>query len=157
MNSDSYSSLGRGAVSESASTTAVGHRGALATLLAALFGVTGLGSAAVAVVLPVIALDLELTAGRAALVVSCYSLALAVGSALDGRLGDHFGIRAPLVTGLGLMVTAAVLRAVMPALWPQVTHLTLSFAILAWSLAYALYLSLYAPVLLRKRVDGKPG
>ncbi|SFH87188.1 NnrS family protein [Modicisalibacter xianhensis] len=58
---------------------------------------------------------------------------------------------------LGLMVTAAVLRAVMPALWPQVTHLTLSFAILAWSLAYALYLSLYAPVLLRKRVDGKPG
>lgn len=98
-------------MTESASTTAGGHRGALATSLAALFGVTGLGSAAVAVVLPVIALDLDLTAGRAALVVSCYSLALAVGSAIFGRLGDLFGIRAPLVIGVGLMVTAACVGA----------------------------------------------
>lgn len=83
------------------------HRGALATALATLFGLTGLGSAAVAVVLPVIADDLEITSGRAALTVSCYSLALAVGSAIFGRLGDILGIRAPLVIGLGIMVTAS--------------------------------------------------
>lgn len=82
-------------------------RAAVATGLAILFGVTGLGSAAVAVALPTIVTDLDVTAGRAALVVSCYSLALAVGSAIFGRLGDIFGIRAPLVLGLSLMVAAA--------------------------------------------------
>ena len=50
-----------------------------------LFGITGLGSAAVAVALPTLADDLEVSTGRAALVVSCYSLALAVGSAVCGR------------------------------------------------------------------------
>lgn len=82
-------------------------RGAVATGLAVLFGVTGLGSAAVAVALPAIATDLDVTAGRAALVVSCYSLALAVGSAVFGRLGDIFGIRAPLALGLSIMMAAA--------------------------------------------------
>ena len=92
---------------DSALPRADDHRSALATALAVLFGLTGMGSAAVAVALPVIARDLELTAGRAALVVSCYSLALAVGSAIFGRLGDVLGIRAPLVIGLAVMVTAA--------------------------------------------------
>lgn len=92
------------------------HRGALATALAALFGLTGLGSAAVAVALPVIAGDLEITSGRAALVVSCYSLALAVGSAIFGRLGDLLGIRAPLVLGLTVMVTAACVGALVDSL-----------------------------------------
>src|SRR5699024_1630906 len=97
----------RGAMVDSALPRADDHRSALATALAVLFGLTGMGSAAVAVALPVIARDLELTAGRAALVVSCYSLALAVGSAIFGRLGDVLGIRAPLVIGLAVMVTAA--------------------------------------------------
>ncbi|MEC9483388.1 MAG: NnrS family protein [Halomonas sp.] len=74
-----------------------------------------------------------------------------------GHTGRPIAAPRGIGIALGLMVVAAVLRALMPALWPQVTHLTLSFAVLAWSLAYALYLSLYAPVLLRKRVDGQQG
>ena len=92
---------------DSALPRAEPHRGALATSLAVLFGLTGMGSAAVAVALPVIAGDLDVTAGRAALVVSGYSLALAVGSAIFGRLGDILGIRGPLVVGLAVMVAAA--------------------------------------------------
>ncbi len=92
------------------------HRGTLATALAVLFGATGLGSAAVAVALPVLTDDLGATPGRAALVVSCYSLALAVGSAIFGRLGDIFGIRAPLMVGLGLMTTAACAGALVDSL-----------------------------------------
>ncbi|WP_435202526.1 MFS transporter [Janibacter sp. GS2] len=101
---------------DSALPRATAHRGALATALAALFGVTGLGSAAVAVSLPVIALDLDVAPGRAALIVSCYSLALAVGSGVFGRLGDIYGIRAPFVIGLWVMVTAACVGALVDSL-----------------------------------------
>lgn len=101
---------------DSAPPRAEAHRGALATALAALFGLTGMGSAAVAVALPVIARDLDVTAGRAALVVSCYSLALAVGSAIFGRLGDILGIRAPLAIGLAVMITAACAGALVDGL-----------------------------------------
>lgn len=100
----------------SASPPPAQHRGTLAWAIAVLFGVTGLGSAAVAVALPAIANDLNLTAGRAALVVSCYSLALAVGSALFGRLGDFFGIRLPLLVGISIMVTAACAGALVDSL-----------------------------------------
>lgn len=88
----------------------------MASAIAVLFGVTGMGSAAVAVALPTLADDLELTAGRAALVVSCYSLALAVGSAICGRLGDLLGIRLPLLVGLGVMVAAACAGALVDSL-----------------------------------------
>ncbi|EYT58657.1 MFS transporter [Dietzia sp. UCD-THP] len=97
----------RGATISSANPPPTPHRGALAVALAVLFGVTGLGSAAVAVALPAISADLDLTAGRAALVVSCYSLALAVGSPVFGRLGDLFGIRLPLLVGMSVMLAAA--------------------------------------------------
>lgn len=83
----------------------------VAAALATLFGVTGLGSAAVAVSLPVLTDSLQVSPGRAALVVSCYALSLAVGSALMGRLGDRYGIRAPLVAGLIVMVVAACIGA----------------------------------------------
>lgn len=100
----------------SASPPPAPHRGTLAWAIAVLFGVTGLGSAAVAVALPAIAIDLDLTAGRAALVVSCYSLALAVGSAIFGRLGDFLGIRLPLLVGMSVMVTAASAGALVDSL-----------------------------------------
>lgn len=88
----------------------------VAAALAALFGVTGLGSAAVAVSLPVLADSLDATPGRAALVVSAYALSLAVGSAVMGRLGDIYGIRRPLVTGLVVMVVAASIGATVDSL-----------------------------------------
>ncbi|MGC3872554.1 NnrS family protein [Halomonas sp. GXIMD04776] len=58
---------------------------------------------------------------------------------------------------LGLMLAAAVFRALIPALWPQVTHWMLSSSILLWCLAYATFLMLYTKPLLSARVDGKEG
>ncbi len=92
------------------------YRGVLAGAFAVLFGVTGLGSAAVAVAVPAISDDLGLTTGRAALVVSCYSLSLAVGSAVFGRLGDLVGLRAPLLLGMSVMVAAACAGALVDTL-----------------------------------------
>lgn len=79
----------------------------LALMLAVLFGLTGMGSAAVAVSIPPLAEGLDSSIGRTTLVVSCYSLSLAVGCAVFGRLGDIYGIRTPLVAGIAVMVTAA--------------------------------------------------
>ncbi|MEN3121951.1 MFS transporter [Janibacter sp. LM] len=106
----------RGASISTAALPPQPHRAALASAIAVLFGVTGLGSAAVAVALPALSVDLGLTTGRAALVVSCYSLALAVGSAVFGRLGDMFGIRLPLLVGMSVMVTAACAGALVDSL-----------------------------------------
>ncbi|SHE30870.1 uncharacterized protein involved in response to NO [Modicisalibacter ilicicola DSM 19980] len=58
---------------------------------------------------------------------------------------------------LGLMLAATVLRALIPAIWPQVTHWMLSLSILLWCLAYATFLMLYTRPLLSARVDGKDG
>lgn len=58
---------------------------------------------------------------------------------------------------LGLMLAAAFFRALVPALWPQVTHWMLSLSILLWCLAYAVFLLLYTKPLLSARADGKEG
>lgn len=58
---------------------------------------------------------------------------------------------------LALMVLATILRALVPALWPQASHWTLSFAILFWCLAFAFYLFRYSHVLLQRRVDNADG
>ncbi|EPC00856.1 hypothetical protein L861_13785 [Litchfieldella anticariensis FP35 = DSM 16096] len=58
---------------------------------------------------------------------------------------------------LGLMVLAAVLRALVPALWPQVSHWTLSLSILCWLLAFSIFIGRYALSLLTARVDGQDG
>ncbi|WP_043531399.1 NnrS family protein [Litchfieldella xinjiangensis] len=58
---------------------------------------------------------------------------------------------------LGLMLLAAVLRALVPALWPQVSHWTLSLSILCWLVAFAIFVWHYARPLLTPRVDGQDG
>lgn len=58
---------------------------------------------------------------------------------------------------LGLMLLAAVLRALVPALWPQVSHWTLSLSILCWILAFTIFVWHYAKPLSTARVDGQEG
>lgn len=58
---------------------------------------------------------------------------------------------------LGMMLLAATLRALVPTLWPQVTHWMLSLSILLWCLAYAVFLMHYAWPLLSSRPDGGEG
>ncbi|MBY3552927.1 MFS transporter [Modestobacter lapidis] len=80
-----------------------------------LFGLAGMGSAAVAVTLPAIAADLDLTTGGVSWVISLYALMLAVATAVYGRVADLAGIRLPLVVGVGLMTAGAVLGAFAPS------------------------------------------
>jgi MFS family permease len=91
-----------------------GDAARVATLVGVLFGLAGMGSAAVAVTLPALARDLGLSTGGSAWVISLYALMLAVATAVYGRLADLAGIRLPLTVGVGLMTTGAVLGALAP-------------------------------------------
>jgi MFS family permease len=89
--------------------------GRVAALVGLLFGLAGMGSAAVAVTLPEMAADLGLTTGGASWAISLYALMLAVATAVYGRVADLAGIRLPLLVGVGLMTGGAVLGAFAPS------------------------------------------
>ncbi|WP_448616560.1 MFS transporter [Modestobacter sp. URMC 112] len=88
--------------------------GRIAALVGLLFGLAGMGSAAVAVTLPAIAADLDLSTGGVSWVISLYALMLAVATAVYGRVADLAGIRVPLVVGVALMTAGAVLGGLAP-------------------------------------------
>lgn len=56
-----------------------------------------------------------------------------------------------------LVNLAALFRAVLPLLIPGVYPQLMATAALAWIAAFGLFVLVYAPILLRPRVDGKPG
>ena len=89
--------------------------GRVAALVGLLFGLAGMGSAAVAVTLPAIAADLGLSTGGASWIISLYALMLAVATAVYGRVADLAGIRLPLCVGVGLMTGGALLGALAPS------------------------------------------
>jgi MFS family permease len=89
--------------------------GRVAALVGLLFGLAGMGSAAVAVTLPAIAADLGLSTGGVSWVISLYALMLAVATAVYGRVADLAGIRLPLLVGVLLMAGSAVLGALAPS------------------------------------------
>ena len=89
--------------------------GRVATLVGLLFGLAGMGSAAVAVTLPEIAADLDLSTGGVSWIISLYALMLAVATAVYGRVADLAGIRLPLLVGVLLMAGSAVLGALAPS------------------------------------------
>lgn len=61
------------------------------------------------------------------------------------------------VAAYSLVMFAAVLRVLVPLVAPQYLVLSVIVAAGAWALAFALYLVLYTPWLLRARLDGKDG
>ncbi len=89
--------------------------GRVAVLVGLLFGLAGMGSAGVAIALPVLAGDLGLSTGGSAWVISLYALMLAVATAVYGRIADLAGIRLPLTVGIGLMTAGALLGALSPS------------------------------------------
>ena len=95
--------------------TSSSDAGRVAALVGLLFGLAGMGSAAVAVTLPAIAADLGLTTGGSAWIISLYALMLAVATAVYGRIADLAGIRLPLSVGVGLMASGALLGALAPS------------------------------------------
>ena len=95
--------------------TSPSDAGRVAALVGLLFGLAGMGSAAVAVTLPAIAADLGLTTGGSAWIISLYALMLAVATAVYGRIADLAGIRLPLSVGVGLMASGALIGALAPS------------------------------------------
>jgi MFS family permease len=87
----------------------------LPVLLGLLFGLTGLGSAAVAMTLPTLGEALDVDAGDAAWTISLYALMLAVATPVYGRVSDLVGVRAPLLVGVALMSAGAVVGAAAPS------------------------------------------
>ena len=55
------------------------------------------------------------------------------------------------------MLLAAAVRVFVPLLLPQALLASVQVSALLWSLAFALYLWRYTPMLLRARLDGQPG
>jgi MFS family permease len=84
-------------------------------LMGLLFGLTGLGSASAAVVLPLLGQDLGIDIGHASWIVSLYALMLAVATPVYGRVSDLIGVRVPLLVGVCLMSLGALLAAAAPS------------------------------------------
>lgn len=61
------------------------------------------------------------------------------------------------VVAYALVLVAAIVRVGVPALWPSSTAAALAWAAGLWGLAFLIYLLIYAPWLLRTRLDGKDG
>lgn len=56
-----------------------------------------------------------------------------------------------------LLNLAALLRVIIVVLWPGHYELLVVMAGVLWTLGFALFVVIYAPILLRPRVDGRPG
>lgn len=83
--------------------------------LGLLFGLGASGSSSAAVVLPVLAADLQISLGLAAWTISGYLLLYGVTTAVYGRVADLVGIRGPMMVGVGLMTMGALLSAAAPS------------------------------------------
>src|SRR6188472_3390778 len=83
-------------------------------LVGLLFGLAGMGSSSAAIALPVLAEDLHISTGVSAWAISLYALMLAVATAVYGRVSDLLGIRRPLLVGVGLMTSGALVAALAP-------------------------------------------
>ncbi|MCD4533777.1 MFS transporter [Nocardioides sp. cx-169] len=83
-------------------------------LLGALFGVAGMGSSSAAMALPLLGSDLGVGVGDATWTISLYVLMLAVTTAVYGRVSDLVGVRIPLLVGIGMMTSGALVAAFAP-------------------------------------------
>ncbi len=74
-----------------------------------------------------------------------------------GHTGRPLVAPKPIAWAYGLLVAAAAVRALGPAVLPlDYTHVVVCAGLL-WIAAFALYAWVYTPILLRPRVDGKAG
>jgi MFS family permease len=87
----------------------------VSVLLGVLFGLAGMGSSSAAIVLPTVGEDFGIGVGVAAWTISLYVLMLAVTTAVYGRVSDLVGVRLPLLVGLGMMTSGALVAAFAPS------------------------------------------
>jgi uncharacterized protein involved in response to NO len=74
-----------------------------------------------------------------------------------GHTGRPLVVATPIVIAYVLLMLAAVTRALAPAVAPAIPMTTWTVAGVLWIAAFTLYLIVYAPILVRPRVDGRPG
>ena len=74
-----------------------------------------------------------------------------------GHTGRALQVSRAEVAAYGLVMLAAAVRVLLPLAVPQWLPLALVIAAVAWSLAFAIYLAIYTPWLLKTRLDGKDG
>ena len=74
-----------------------------------------------------------------------------------GHTGRPLTASAPIVLAYLLVSVAGIFRVWGPWLLPSRYWLVLSVSIVAWIVAYALFLLVYVPILVRPRADGKAG
>jgi uncharacterized protein involved in response to NO len=74
-----------------------------------------------------------------------------------GHTGRPLQVSRPEIVAYVLVMVAAVVRVFLPLAVPQWLPMALVIAATAWSLAFAIYLFIYAPWLLKTRLDGKDG
>jgi len=74
-----------------------------------------------------------------------------------GHTGRALQVSRPEIVAYGLVMTAAAVRVLLPLAMPRWLPLALVIAAAAWAAAFAIYLFIYAPWLLKTRFDGKDG
>jgi uncharacterized protein involved in response to NO len=74
-----------------------------------------------------------------------------------GHTGRTLQVSRPEIVAYVLVMIAAAVRVLLPLAVPQWLPLALVIAAAAWSAAFAIYLFIYTPWLLKTRFDGKDG
>ena len=74
-----------------------------------------------------------------------------------GHTGRTLQVAPAEVLAYVLVALAAVMRVLMPLLWPDLLLVWLIGAAAAWSVAFAIYVFIYVPWLTQTRLDGKDG
>ena len=73
-----------------------------------------------------------------------------------GHTGHAVKARPMIVVAYGLL-TFATLARLSVALWPEAAVELVVASGVAWGIAFALFFVIYAPILMRPRIDGRPG
>ncbi|ELI6433713.1 NnrS family protein [Aeromonas salmonicida subsp. salmonicida] len=74
-----------------------------------------------------------------------------------GHSGRALQVGRRISCAFALVIVAAVIRVVIPLLWPAYTLHGWNLSGLAWVGAYGLFVWVYAPILTSPRADGRPG
>ena len=74
-----------------------------------------------------------------------------------GHTGRALVVARSIAVAYALLLAAALVRVLGPALLPASYLATVEAAALLWIVAFAIYVVVYAPILTRERADGKPG
>ncbi|MCH7373710.1 NnrS family protein [Aeromonas sp. MR16] len=74
-----------------------------------------------------------------------------------GHSGRALRVGRRITAAFGLVILSALLRVLIPQLWPAFTLVGWNLSGWSWIAAYGLFVWVYAPILSQPRADGRPG